>query len=259
MHSHSTTPLPDALSHTHINVLPILEVPTANPTFPGENDTDPFLTTVSIDDETRLLARDDVPRPLFLLYLLVSWLHTHFHLPFLACNVVLVVVLNILRYAGTSFSDLHPRPYVTLTTVSARLGVEPVFQVLPVCPTCFEPHPFSTSKSAICDHCSEPLFRVTRRLDRRQRGARDEITTPFLQFPTKSIEGQLRDILAVPGMEDTLEAWRSIPRSAGVYQDNFDGEICRTLPGPDELPFFQNPIPGGSDELRIGVTLGVDW
>ncbi|KAL0957724.1 hypothetical protein HGRIS_001504 [Hohenbuehelia grisea] len=40
--------------------------------------------------------------------------------------------------------------------------------------------------------------------------------------------------------------------------DNFDGEVCKSLPGADGCPFFENPRPPGAEELRIGLTLGVD-
>lgn len=82
----------------------------------------------------------------------------------------------------------------------------------------------------------------------------------MLQFPTKSIEQQLREILMVDGIEDVLEEWRTKPRQLGEYLDNFDGKICRTLTGEDGRPFFENPLPPDhKDELRIGLTLGVDW
>lgn len=55
-------------------------------------------------------------------------------------------------------------------------------------------------------------------------------------MPLKSIEAQLRDVLQVPGIEDELEKWRSIPRQPGVLQDNFDGAICQSLPSWTRRP-----------------------
>jgi hypothetical protein len=73
------------------------------------------------------------------------------------------------------------------------------------------------------------------------------------------IETQLRGILAIPGMEDELEQWRRLERRPGTYRDMFDGQVPRNIKGPDERPFFENPVPDNSTELRIGLVLGLDW
>jgi hypothetical protein len=76
----------------------------------------------------------------------------------------------------------------------------------------------------------------------------------------KSIESQLRQLLAIPGIEEQLEQWRTIPRTPDNLTDVFDGDICKTIPGADGRPFFENPRPAGQPpELRIGLTLGADW
>lgn len=220
-----------------------------------ENNPDPFYVLPSLSSPSYRRAAD---APIFLLYLLVSWLHTHFHLPFTACNTILVVVLNILRAAGYALTTT-PSPYVTLPSVISHLGVEPVFQVLPVCENCLEVFPSSTKPGTLCDHCSNPLFKSILRHNRRTPND-NESHRPSLQFPMKSIEAQLRDICAIPGMLGVLEEWRTKSRSPGRYGDNFDGAVCQELPGVDKRPFFENPRPQDSPpELRIGLTLGVDW
>ena len=82
---------------------------------------------------------------------------------------------------------------------------------------------------------------------------------PLVQFPYKSIEEQLTSMLRIPGFEDEVEKWRAIERSPGSYVDNFDGKICQELKGSDGRLFFENPLPPGNDELRIGLTFGIDW
>ncbi|TFY72264.1 hypothetical protein EVG20_g747 [Dentipellis fragilis] len=195
------------------------------------------------------------PTPVYLLYLLVSWLHTACKLAFPACAAVLIVIGQILGSSGVA---LENRPYKTLASVMSNLGIEPTFQILPVCPSCLEVYPASRAGDSTCDRCDTPLFRRIKRLDRRRPHAEDTLR-PFLQFPTKGIEAQLHEILAVPGMEDILEGWRSKTHSPGEYQDNFDGRICHEVKGPDDRIFFENPLLPGCDELRIGLTLGVDW
>ncbi len=60
-------------------------------------------------------------------------------------------------------------------------------------------------------------------------------------------------------MEDILEGWRGKPHQSGEYVDNFDGAICLELKGQDSQLFFENPLPMGNMELRISLTLGVNW
>jgi hypothetical protein len=74
-----------------------------------------------------------------------------------------------------------------------------------------------------------------------------------------TIEAQLRGILEVPGMEDELEQWRYTTRTSGKYIDMFDGRVPRNIKAHDGHPFFENPLPAGSTELRIGLVLGFDW
>ncbi|THU96176.1 hypothetical protein K435DRAFT_819510 [Dendrothele bispora CBS 962.96] len=181
------------------------------------------------------------------LYTLVVWLHTHFHVPFLACNVVLFVVSNIVKAVDPSIIAPPVTFYSTLPTVLNHMGVEPDFQVLPVCPSCLKPYPASTTSCSICD---APLFRFIQSLNRRNSAGAN--SNPFLQFPMKSIESQLREILLVPGMEDLLEQWRDVSRVDGEYQDIFDGAICKELKGVDGRLFFANPLP---DESNIAFLL----
>ncbi|KAI0749923.1 hypothetical protein C8Q80DRAFT_1120041 [Daedaleopsis nitida] len=66
---------------------------------------------------------------------------------------------------------------------------------------------------------------------------------------------------SLKGVENTMEAWRRRERIAGWFVDIFDGAICKQLKGPDGLSFFRYDLrDGGPDgELRLGLTLGVDW
>lgn len=164
-------------------------------------------------------------------------------------------MLQILNAAGC---PLPLNPYRTLTTVTLRLGVEPVFEVLPVCSECLEVHPSTTSTNSRCIQCEFPLYKSTLRHDHRAPSG-SENHRPRLQFPTKSIESHLREILAIPGMEDVMDSWRSKLRTPGKYRDNFDGAVCKTITGIDGRPFFENPRPQGCTDLRIGLSLGVDW
>ncbi|KAF5332890.1 hypothetical protein D9758_017886 [Tetrapyrgos nigripes] len=233
-----------------------------DPVEPNGNFSDPFQYTHNDGDDDIFPASfgsidaTNTPAPIFLLYLLVSWLHTYCKLPFAACNVVLVVVFQIIQTLGAAQDPLFT-PSVTLKTVLSHLGIEPNFQILPCCPECLEPHPSSTSPHHRCHRCpgNPHLFKTQAVRDKR---AKPGTTShrPRVQFAMKSVKIQLREILSVPEVEEVLDSWRNKPRSPGVYTDNFDGKVCQTIPGPDGRCFFENPPP--HNELRIGLSLGVD-
>ncbi|KAJ6501498.1 hypothetical protein C8R47DRAFT_229150 [Mycena vitilis] len=203
-------------------------------------------------------AADVHPHPsAYILYLLVLWLHMALHLPFRGCNVVLVVVGQLLRAAQVV---VDPPLLKTLPAVLDHLGAEPSFQVLPACPTCFELFPASSPPLTECARCSVPIFRPIPSTARTP-GATPK-PKPRVSFPTKSIEEQLKDMLSVPGVEDEMDLWREKARKPGVYEDFFDGLVSKEIEGPDGLPFFRSgasPTSAPDNELRVGLTLGVDW
>jgi hypothetical protein len=248
----------------HLDELPLRTAPAADPRYPGENSLDPFRVSSTIDNVNSTKA-NTMSTPLYILYMLVAWLHAQYHLAFKACNVVLVVIAHIIAADRGACPCGHEQPhasyeapYLSLTSVIAHLGIEPIIQVLPVCPSCSEPHPSGQLPDALCTRCLAPLFKHSKGLNQRQRHAED-ITQPCLQYPHMNIEDQLRSILDIPGMEDEMERWRYTSRTRGKYKDMFDGRIPREIKGHDGRPFFENPAPGDVTELRIGLVLGFDW
>jgi len=149
----------------------------------------------------------------------------------------------------------------TLPSVLTKLGVEPAFRVLPVCPHCLEVYPDKPTTAPKCAVCGTDIFKTGPTQSGRARTEYDR--TPKLRFPVKTLASQLAEIVSLPGMEDELERWRKISRKSGRYSDFFDGAISKELKGHDGKPFFQNSIldreDGPDGELRIGLTLGADW
>ncbi|KZV60007.1 hypothetical protein PENSPDRAFT_558091, partial [Peniophora sp. CONT] len=238
---------------------------TCDPRYPGENDEDPFM---QLDRPSagapRVPSGSGGERARFLLYLFVAWLHTQGKVAFKFCAAALVVIVQIVLLAGGSFDDLHA-PYRSLPSVLNYLNVEPQFEVLPTCPSCLEPYPASRSQAgatSTCDRCGTLLFQSKRRHDQR-RAEGSTVQHPHLQFPYKTIESQLRDL--IPRVEVELDDWRKKERVPGKYTDAFDGRIPQELPAPKDVagPFFVNPLPppavGEAPELRIGLTGGLDW
>ena len=195
-------------------------------------------------------------RAVYLVYMLVIWLHTQFKLPYRACHVVLVIM-------GIIFSlltvNLTPRMLLTLEPVLSLMEVEPTFYILPVCPVCKMPHPVSTPLGSPCMRCGGAIFNTAPTPAEQRRGKTKRTrVVPLLRFPYKPIEQQLAEL--IPQVEDQLDKCRTRSRKEGEYIDHFDGRICKELEGPDGLPFFRpdlTEMPNG--ELRIGITAGFDW
>jgi hypothetical protein len=217
----------------------------------AENTPDPFWKPDMFDPAPPHSFEDVHPNPgVYLLYMLVTWLHLQFHLPFRACTAAMNVFMVILQVFGTT---LNPTPITSLPRIMSKLDVEPTFDILPVCSSCLEVYPSGDSTPSICTRCNAFMFKPSL----------NGKNVPLLQFPSKSIKSQLVSLLAVPGVEEALDAWRHLPRRRGEYMDVFDGEIPKNLPDPDGLPFFRNgphdKPKGPNGELRIALTLGVDW
>lgn len=156
---------------------------------------------------------------------------------------------------------LVPPIYASLPSVMTALNADPIFHICPVCPTCLKVYPSNSQSNTSC--CSKPLFITTPTPAEQRHGETTRRQAkPILQFLYKSLEEQLAEILALPGMEDEIEKGvqkANRPRD-GTYSTIFDGDICRELPTNDDGRFFYpTEAELESGELRIGVTLGIDW
>ncbi len=226
----------------------------------GENSPDPFEQELSQVNLPPTPENVHPIRTVYIIYVLVIWLHTQFHLAFRACNAILVVFALALQSIG-AVVDLPM--YRTLPTLLERLNVEVPFQILPVCPSCHEVHPSSVPGSQQCLVCQHALFNTTPTAGEERRGCTShEKPKLLLQFLTKSLAEQLATMLMVPGIEDEMaRSLQNIRRHVpGIYTNIFDGKICRELKAADGTKFFspsEEVIAAG--KLRIGVTLGVDW
>lgn len=193
-----------------------------------------------------------------LLYILVAWLHLQHHLPFRACNALVGVVMLIIR----AFAQVvEPQPLTTLPRILSSLDVEPSFTILPICPGCLELYPRSPSTPDLCNKCNTSMFKTTSPVSSRSRSGSGH-RVPLLQFAHKTIQSQLKTFLSSPGSEQLLDEWRQKTRYAGRYQDIFDGAVTKSLLDHEGRVFFRNGTEdrgGPNGELRIGLTLGVDW
>ncbi|KAF6741770.1 hypothetical protein DFP72DRAFT_861523 [Ephemerocybe angulata] len=238
--------------------LPAVEVPLHKAL---ENNPDPFLTAKMTAPPAPPQSKEDIHphRGIYLLYMLVSWLHLQFHLPFRACDALVVVSLIIIKSFGVTFEG--PKPITTFRHILARLDLEPEFDVLPICKNCWEVHPGSPEqRKEACVKCQTPLFKAK---TRRWLGLKDgPPPSPLLQVPYMSLQSQLATIISVSGVEAMLDKWRIKLRHPDRYTDIFDGDVTKQLKAPDGTNFFREGAAlgeGPDGELRIGLTLGLDW
>lgn len=68
----------------------------------------------------------------------------------------------------------------------------------------------------------------------------------------------LSEFLSRTGMEELVNSyWKTRAHRPGQLSDIMDGNIWRTAKGPDGSLFFN--AEDDTDELRIAVTMGLDW
>ena len=222
----------------------------------SEDDPDPFKFETSLEPHNERNYINQPPH-LLVIYALATWLHLQFHLPRVACNAFLAIMVYLL----TSVAPQLASPFVTLQSATRFLGLDAPTVLLPVCPGCRDVYPPAGSLHTqdSCLTCSIDLFLP----DKTQRGNNRSKKIPCVKYPYLPLSQQIHSLLAIPGLEDTLDQWRVKPRTRGQYTDIFDGEICRSkLKAPDGTLFFSNkPVErqGPSGELWIGLNLDVDW
>jgi len=222
---------------------------------PTEDDMDPFL--VERHPGPSIANVSELPFHLVAIYAMVSWLHMQFNLPRIACNAVLAMLACLVTF----FNPELELPFITLPSITRALAVDPLIELLPVCPNCRDVFPSAASQHAqdACTSCKVPLFLPSRT----NRGTPRNAKTPVIKYPYLPLSHQIMSVLKIPGIEALLDGWRIKPRNSGEYGDIFDGDMCRVhLKAPDGTTFFSNlpherQGPGG--ELRIGVNMGVDW
>ncbi|KAI0784086.1 hypothetical protein C8Q75DRAFT_736488 [Abortiporus biennis] len=88
--------------------------------------------------------------------------------------------------------EIDPPMVWTLGEVHALMEIDALFQTLPVCSTCKQLYPVSTTPTTCCDLCDSPLFNTTPTVKQAMAGwTVREDPKPVLRFPYKSLEEQL--------------------------------------------------------------------
>ncbi|KAL4259480.1 hypothetical protein AB1N83_007669 [Pleurotus pulmonarius] len=193
---------------------------------------------------------------------LVVFLHTHHHVSFRACGIILFCVHAIFRGAGLIPSEDTSMP-ITLKTTFSRLKMDDRFHVWPLCSKCHRLFPPDTASSAMCEDCDIALFKPILRSLWRQLVGKDSPPPPppppHLGAPIQQLSDLLRDLLSSGDAEDEMEAWKMEEGDAEAYQHMSSGTVWQSARDPSDKtkPFFD--VHSTSEELRIGVTFSLDW
>ncbi|KAG1862061.1 hypothetical protein DFJ58DRAFT_657027 [Suillus subalutaceus] len=191
-----------------------------------------------------------------IIIIMVAILHAKHHVSFRACALILHCVTTILLSLGI----LHPTQPLptTLNTVIHHLDLHDRFTIYPVCGHCHRIFPTDIPTNALCSDCDSRLFKpVSNRLFRMVTGRKAQRPPPVCAAPIQVPSSLLANFLAHGDNEAACESWRSRTVKPGELHDISDGEVWRTIQGPDQAPFFSGTET--SQELRIGVTMSLDW
>lgn len=193
--------------------------------------------------------------------ILVAYLHTHHHVSFRACALLLFCFSTLIMAAipgllGTSDKAIP----LTLTTLLSRLNLDDQFTIHPICWKCHRIFSPAILSDTLCSDCDLALFKPASRQLYRQLTGQERFARPsaHLVSPIRVLSSLLVDFLAQPDIIKELEEWKHQPPSApGQLHNIQDGQVWKSILGPNGKPFFDPNDTSG--ELRLGVTFSLDW
>jgi len=197
----------------------------------------------------------ELPKHLLAIYVIVSWLHIQFNLPWVACNALLKILVCLVTFVSTQLAQ----PFVMLPSVTCSLAIDPSIDLLPVCPKCQDVFLSAALQHVqdACMSCKVPLFLPSHT----NWGNPHNIKTPVIKYPYLLLLQQLVSMLKIPSIKALLDNWRTKPCKSREYKDIFNGDMCHIyLKAPNSSTFFSNLYherQGPGRELWIGVNLGV--
>jgi hypothetical protein len=191
-----------------------------------------------------------------ILLMLVAFLHTRYHVSFRACDILLSC-LNLI-FLHLDLIDVDSQIPKSLRTVIKRFDLDDRFTVYPICHICHRIFKPGIPSNAMCPDCDAALFKaISPTLFERIRGKPAPPAPPVCAAPIQVLSSLLVDFLAQPGIETAAEEWKSRVEEPGKYKDIMDGEVWRTMKCADGSLFFD--AADDSEELRLGVTMSLDW
>ncbi|KAF8324273.1 uncharacterized protein EI90DRAFT_3039705 [Cantharellus anzutake] len=190
------------------------------------------------------------------LLLLVCFLNLHHHVGVRACNLLLWVFRKILIELRIikCFDDFP----VTLKTVLNRLRMSLPAKIFVLCERCWQLFPHGENVRH-CPHCEIPLYRSSF-VDAFQGliwGKGQKVAKPKVVMPVAPLSALLAGFLSRSDIEAEVEQWGSTHRNMGAYTSIMDGRVWKEMKDKDGKEFFR--INKDTGELRLGVTLSLDW
>ncbi|EPQ57917.1 hypothetical protein GLOTRDRAFT_91486 [Gloeophyllum trabeum ATCC 11539] len=189
----------------------------------------------------------------------VAFLNIKYHVTFRACSLILWTMRTIFIALGhLAQNDKMP---TTLTSVIYNFELEDRFQISPACPVCHELFAPSSGPDSTCPHCDVGIFQPQNRtLFESLTGRSAPRLLPKVAVPISPLSNLLVDFLAEGENESICEQWLDYePSEAGEYHSMLDGDVPRTVKDNNGKRFFARTSLSQPNELRIGVTLSLDW
>ena len=187
---------------------------------------------------------------------LIAALHSRYRLPFRGCALALIC-LGLLFSSLRLVPEDEPIPR-TLDTVLKRLNLQDCFKIHPTCGTCRQVFSPSIPTDTKCGKCDLTLFRpAASTLFAQIRNQKPPPPIPKVAVPIRILSEALPDFLNRGDNERSCEAWRSHTSVPGVYEQIWDGDVWKTIQGPDNKLWFDPTT--DTTELRLGVTISIDW
>lgn len=176
--------------------------------------------------------------------LLVLWLQTCQQLSFVSLAILLFVLRLFFKVAEVI--DREDDLPASFSTILKRFQLLDRFQVYPICQSCHRFYPKDSPPDQTCSDCPDiPIFRQS-----------SGKSPAYLVAAYQPLSDLLLDFLLQEGIVESLETWRGDISEDCILRTIMDGRLWKEIKGPDGLPFFAHRE---DDELRIGVTLSMDW
>ena len=193
--------------------------------------------------------------------LLVTFLHTTYHVPFRACGIILIVLKTILlKLELLPSTDNMP---TTLGTAFSRLGFTDNFIIQVMCPQCHQlihaaKSNFDFRDEAYCQSCQVPLYTGigSKYFNYLIPPKFARPPAPKLVSPYAPLKLLLTEFLSRPGLEENVESWRDQTDFKGTFRGPWDGAVWKSIKDVNGEHFFKKRM---DNELRLGVTCGLDW
>lgn len=199
---------------------------------------------------------------------MVGFLQTRHRVTFSACALILACLGLIFGFVSGDLIWSAAMPF-TLTTIFLKLSMKDNFIVHPICFSCHQVFDTDIPPTTFCLNCDEEVFGggQTDHFNASAKSHSDaghstnprssSAKRPSVVAPLQLLSTGLRDFFERPGMISAVNAWKNRSRIPGLMASMQDGNVWKTIKGPDGNRFFFGAQ--ADREIRLGVTFSLDW